>query len=152
MIKQPVIETDNKHQRIWLKLENGPRGEVNHFIDALLIAGQSNHDQAAISFCVGLKANERFYNNKLMTYFSTDQLNDFVHALSSYVSISDPYDGEDDDGTNDKLYRGNLNATVIDAEMSDVDSAGDDETGADEQDFDDGDTSVDNDDTQVDNM
>lgn len=152
MIKQPVIETDDKHRRIWLKLENGPRGEVNHFIDALLIAGQRNHDQAAISFCVGLKANERFYNNKLMTYFPVDQLNGFVHALSSYVSISDPYSGEDGDGINDKVYHGNLNATVIDAEMSDVDSESDDEVSVEEQDFDDGNTSVDNDDTQVDNM
>lgn len=149
MIKQPTIEIDNKHNRIWLRLELGSHGEANHFIDALLIAGQKNQDQNVITFCVELKANERFYKGQLMTYFSEERLNDFVHALGSYVSMTDPYTNEDESGkvvNREEMYRGNPNATTIDVDASDI-NEGQSNDGVDEAD---GETVED--DSQVDNM
>ena len=126
MLKAPKYEIDMDNQKVWLRLSLGDNGEVNHFLDALLIKAQVHQDMNLMSFCGQLKSHERFYKNDLVTDFDLSHLNQFLDLLTTFVDITDPYEL----GTVKPRSRQASNENVVDGDVVDTgdqDSEGDGE-------------------------
>ena len=78
MLKAPKYEIDMDNQKVWLRLALGDNGEVNHFLDALMMKAQMEQDADLMTFCGHLKAHERFYKNDLVTDFNLNYLGQFL--------------------------------------------------------------------------
>ena len=51
MLKAPKYEIDMDNQKVWLRLALGDNGEVNHFLDALMMKAQMEQDADLMTFC-----------------------------------------------------------------------------------------------------
>lgn len=97
MISQPKFKLDSDAQRIWVRFPLGPHGEVNHFLDALLMRLQENDQEALTIFCGLLKSRERITKNELVTYCEMREVTKFLDMISYFVKVSDPYDEAKDE-------------------------------------------------------
>lgn len=124
MLKAPKYEIDMDNQKVWLRLALGDNGEVNHFLDALMMKAQMEQDADLMTFCGHLKAHERFYKNDLVTDFNLNYLGQFLQLLTKFVDVSDPYDLGEARQATPRTRRSNniVDADIVDNSNVDTDN------------------------------